>query len=124
MFGRVDGAVISVTEATGPRPSDIRTLWSYQPCRADEQAEIDERHRAGLIFLGDWHTHWQRRPRPSGQDRANVGDIVRRSRHGMNGLVLVIAGFVRAPSGLYVAVADDLDLHELTPIPAKTPVSI
>lgn len=115
LFGRLDGGVIRIVEATGPRPCDVRSPWSYEPCRTHEQAEIDERHARGLLFMGDWHTHWQRRARPSAQDRTNIGDIVRRSRHGMNGLVLVIAGFAGAPSGLYVAVADELDLHELEP---------
>jgi integrative and conjugative element protein (TIGR02256 family) len=113
LFGRLNGTVVKVTEATGPRPNDKRSPWSYEPCRADEQTEIDDRHGAGLLFLGDWHTHWQRHPRPSQQDRGNVADIVRQSRFRMNGLVLVIVGFGRPPAGLYVAVADELYLHQL-----------
>lgn len=113
LFGRFDGTVVSITAATGPRPRDVRTPWSYEPCREDEQAEIDEMHRDGLLFLGDWHTHKQRRPRPSQQDCLNVVEIVRKSHHAMNGLLMVIVGTVRAPSGLFVSVCDGEELHEL-----------
>lgn len=115
LFGRLFGDVVEISEATGPRPRDVRTPWSYAPYRADEQAEIEDWHNAGLIFVGDWHTHWQMRPRPSAQDRINVGDIARRMRHHMNGVVLVIVGYARHPSGLFVSIAENQDLHELTP---------
>jgi integrative and conjugative element protein (TIGR02256 family) len=115
LFGRFDGRAINVTNATGPRRRDVRTPWSYEPCREEEQAEIDEMYSAGAIFLGDWHTHMQQRPRPSEQDRRNIADIVSKTRHGLNGLLMVIVGTTQAPLGLCVCISDSVDLHELVP---------
>jgi integrative and conjugative element protein (TIGR02256 family) len=115
LFGRFEGRVITVTYATGPRRRDVRTPWSYEPCREEEQAEIDEMHRANFLFFGDWHTHLQPRPRPSEQDRQNVSDIVRKTRHGLNGLLMVIVGTTQAPSGLYVCISDGAELYDLVP---------
>jgi integrative and conjugative element protein (TIGR02256 family) len=57
LFARFELPDIVVAEATGPRRSDWRRRHAYWPSRRAEQAEIVERHRDGLHFVGDWHTH-------------------------------------------------------------------
>ena len=44
LFSRVEGEVITIVEATGPRLGDRRTRHSYEPDRRAEQVEIDDRH--------------------------------------------------------------------------------
>jgi integrative and conjugative element protein (TIGR02256 family) len=61
LFGHFQGATIEVVEATGPRRTDRRTRTSYIPDRRAEQREIDERFRRGLHFIGDWHSHPEKR---------------------------------------------------------------
>lgn len=56
LFARLALPEILVEEATGPRPSDWRTRYSYRPNRNAEQREIASRHARGLHFIGDWHT--------------------------------------------------------------------
>jgi integrative and conjugative element protein (TIGR02256 family) len=103
LFGRFHGSRIKVVEATGPRRTDRRTRTSYVPDRRAEQREIDDRFRRGLHFLGDWHTHPENIPHPSGPDVASLDDTVRRSAHAMLAFVLVVVGQRPAPEGLHVS---------------------
>jgi len=104
LFARIALPRIVVSEATGPRPTDRRTRTSYQPDRAAEQREILERHARGLHFIGDWHTHPETRPAPSGRDHRSIADCFVRSTHGLNAFVLVIVGTAALQEALYVAV--------------------
>jgi integrative and conjugative element protein (TIGR02256 family) len=118
LFGRVAGNTVTIEHATGPRPTDIRTRYSYQPDRKGEQAEIDDAHRKGLFFLGDWHTHPEPVPSPSAQDLLSIAEAFKKSTHHLNGFLLVIAGTQQLPSGLYVAVHNDKEAVRLL---ARTP---
>ena len=72
LFARFDGKEIIISEATGPRRSDRRGRHSYEPDRVAEQEEIDAIHRAGLHFVGDWHSHPEDVPAPSPRDRDSI----------------------------------------------------
>ena len=115
LFARVDGGAINIVEATGPRPTDRRSRYNYVPDRRAEQREIDERFLLGLHFVGDWHTHPQDIPRPSGVDLVSTADGVRKSRHSLNAFVMAIVGREAFPTGLYVAVHDGDEEHVLAP---------
>ena len=106
LFARLSPSRIVIEEATGPRRTDRRTRTSYVPDRAAEQREIDGRHAEGLHFVGDWHTHPEKHPRPSGLDVASISESVRKSTHALNGFLLVIVGQAEPPSGLLVSVHD------------------
>ena len=121
LFGSVAGNKVKVTFATGPRPTDIRTRYSYKPDRRAEQAEIDSSHRKGLFFLGDWHTHPEPLPIPSLQDLQSIREAFKKSSHHLNGFLLVIAGTERLPSSLYVAIHNDEETVRLVPR-GSTPV--
>ena len=92
LFARFELPDIIVVEATGPRRSDHRTRYSYYPNRRAEQREIVERHRSGLHFIGDWHTHPVDVPTPSNDDVDSMVELVTRSKHALNAFVLVIIG--------------------------------
>jgi integrative and conjugative element protein (TIGR02256 family) len=106
LFARLSLSRIVIEEATGPRRTDRRTRTSYVPDRAAEQREIDGRHAEGLHFVGDWHTHPEELPRPSGLDVASISESVRKSSHALNGFLLVIVGQAEPPKGLLVSVHD------------------
>ncbi len=106
LFARLSLPRIVIEEATGPRRTDRRTRTSYVPDRAAEQREIDTRHAEGLHYVGDWHTHPEARPCPSGLDIASISDSVRKSTHALNGFLLVIVGQAEPPDGLLVSVHD------------------
>lgn len=115
LFGRLLENRITVEIATGPRPTDIRRRHFYQPDRIAEQAEIDQYHGKGMLFLGDWHTHPEYLPVPSTQDRQSILETFKKSTHHLNGFLLVIAGTQELPSGLYVAIHNDSEAYRLLP---------
>lgn len=117
LFARFQGAAIHVVEATGPRRSDRRSRYSYEPDHCAEQREIDSRFPSGLHFVGDWHTHPEDYPRPSGVDLRSTAEGVRKSKHGLHAFVMVIAGRASLPAGLYVALHDGHVHHVLKPVP-------
>jgi integrative and conjugative element protein (TIGR02256 family) len=102
LFARFELPDIIIVEATGPRRSDWRARYSYRPSRRAEQREIIDRHRRGLHFVGDWHTHPEDRPTPSGDDTESMKEMVARSTHSLNAFVLVIVGRLDFPEGLSV----------------------
>jgi integrative and conjugative element protein (TIGR02256 family) len=116
LFARFRGDAIHVVEATGPRRSDRRSRYKYEPDRRAEQREIEERFPLGVHFIGDWHTHPEDDPRPSAVDLRTTADGVRTSRHGLHAFVMVIAGRAQFPAGLYVALHDGNAHHVLEPV--------
>jgi len=98
-----DPTVMAVVDITGPRQTDRRSMYNYEPDRIAEKAEIRERFALGLHFVGDWHTHRQRIPEPSGTDEHSIRELVRFSSHDLTGFVLVVVGQAAFPGGLHVS---------------------
>jgi integrative and conjugative element protein (TIGR02256 family) len=110
LFGTVTGRKISILEATGPRRTDYRSRYSYIPDRKAEQREIDKRFNPGLHFLGDWHTHPESFPTPSGTDLTNMRECVKRSKRAVSGFLLLIVGTAPMPKGLHASLHDGNDV--------------
>ena len=115
LFARLEAPDICIVEATGPRSTDKRGRTHYHPDRRAEQGEIRERHGHGLHYVGDWHTHPVRQPDASCVDLDNINDCVAKSRHELNGFVLIIVGTACAPKGLRVSVHEGERDHVLHP---------
>ena len=114
LFAGIRDGLIIVESATGPRWRDRRTRHTYEPHRPSEQREIDKHHRRGLHFVGDWHTHAEPVPHPSGIDLQSMSEAFRRSRHSLNAFLMVIVGTSILPEGLMVLACDAHSAHELT----------
>lgn len=102
MFGRTDGYRLIVEEATGPRKGDIRRRRSFEIDPIAAANEIKEREVKGLIYLGDWHTHPEDYAKPSDQDRANAGNLMKGAPQNPF-LLLVIVGARETYVGVYNA---------------------
>lgn len=120
LFARIEGRSIRVVEATGPRPTDRRSRFGYTPDRKSEQAEIDARHSAGLHYIGDWHSHPEARPTPSGRDERTMKSRVVLSQHQLNGILFAIIGTAELPAGLTAVVHDGKACHRLEAV-TETP---
>ncbi|WP_145397895.1 Mov34/MPN/PAD-1 family protein [Paracoccus sulfuroxidans] len=106
LFGAVEGQRVKVKLATGPRRSDRRGRFFFIADRLAERLEISALHKSGLHYLGDWHTHPQYVPIPSGTDLSSMADLFARSKHDLNAFLMVIVGTAEFPEGLHVS------LHE------------
>lgn len=115
LFARLGAGVVNIEAVTGPRRSDRRSRYSYAGDRTSEQGEIDVHHAAGLHYVGDWHTHPEDRPSPSGRDLLTMASRVTESRHLLTGFLFVIVGRAPAPDGLAVLVHDGVAAHRLAP---------
>ena len=106
LFGTIVDKTILIQEATGPRKSDKRSTYSYIPDRKAEQREIDQYFAAGLHFIGDWHTHPEPTPTPSGIDLRNMHECVRKSHRALSGFLLLVVGTASPPRGLHASLHD------------------
>ena len=95
------------------RFSDSR--FSFRPNRAAEQREIDNRHKKGLHFVGDWHTHPEDIPQPSHLDISSMQETVAKSIHSLNGFLMVIVGTKEFPDALSVSLCDGKTICFLKP---------
>jgi integrative and conjugative element protein (TIGR02256 family) len=104
LFARLSRFEIYVEVATGPRPRDKRTRASYVPDRIAERAEIENMFDQGLHFVGDWHTHPESIAYPSLIDESTITDCASKSKHKLNGFILVVVGTGALPSSMSVSV--------------------
>ena len=114
LFARFEGSAIVVEAATGPRATDWRSRFSFRPHRWAERREIKRMHARGLHYVGDWHTHPEALPTPSGTDVRSMAEMFRESRHDLAGFIMVIVGTAAVPEGLFVGVTDELGVSRLT----------
>lgn len=102
LFGRVTDTLVSITHAAGPRAGDERGRFTFRSDPETAQADIGRFARRGLLYLGEWHTHAEAIPRPSGSDEHAMRQIYARSRLNTAALLLVIIGLGEADDDLGV----------------------
>lgn len=93
-----------VCKATGPKENDKRGRFFFLPNRKSERAEINRNHEDGLHFVGDWHTHPEAVPRPSGEDLTSIQNCYSESTHSLKYFVMIIVGTSAFPEGLCVSI--------------------
>jgi integrative and conjugative element protein (TIGR02256 family) len=115
LFALIEGREIVVCDATGPYPRAWRARFgcAIDPVRA--QQEIDDRHPSGLHYIGEWHSHPEPVPNPSGRDEATMKSRVTESSHALNGFIFMIVGQADLPLGLTVLLHDGSRSFTLRP---------
>lgn len=106
LFAAFEKYRVRIIHATGPRETDRRSRCAFFPDRRTENREIRERFGAGLHFIGDWHTHPEPHPTPSGVDLSSMRDCFRKSRHSLTHFVMIVVGQREGPVGLWVSLHD------------------
>ena len=114
LFARFDGNKVQIDRATGPRTTDRRSIRSFIPNRMKERREIRRLYKIDLHYVGDWHTHPEQQPTPSGTDIDSFRDMFLKSKHRLASFVMIIVGTAPLPSGLFVGLCTGNGLHELT----------
>ena len=102
LFGTINAEQICVTEVSGPYAGDERSRYSYRSNPVAAQHGIEERHRRGLLYLGEWHTHAETNPNASSLDDDAMRHLIVSSQLNSNSLLLMIVGQARDAAGLGV----------------------
>lgn len=113
LFARTAGKLIQIEAATGPYRSGWRTRYACTVPPMDAQREINEMHPMGLHYVGEWHSHPEPVPRPSGRDRKTMSSRVLKSEHDLQGFIFVLIGQAPLPEGISVLVHDGCQEFEL-----------
>lgn len=115
LFGTfVGGQSVRVSVATGPSRGSLRSRFSFRPNRAAEKREIESFHKRGLHYLGDWHSHPEPCPSPSGCDETKMMQIYGASHHDLNCVLMVIVGTSTFPDALWVSTVTDSRVEPAT----------
>jgi len=106
LFARFEGNDTVVVEATEPKSLDSRARCLFIPNRLLQRQAIKALHREGKHFVGDWHTHPQPVPSPSGEDVNSMVECFRKSQHELKAFLMVIVGTAELPEGLFICLVD------------------
>lgn len=100
LFGTVDEAFVRIACATGPYAGDERTRYRYRSNPAAAQCAVEAQSTAGLLYLGEWHTHAEDHPSASSLDGDAMTRLIASSKLNSNSLVMLIVGRAVGPDGL------------------------
>lgn len=100
LLGTVHGSSLAVTEATVPTTWDTRlqSFFERMPFGHSSIAQARWKASSGMVrYLGEWHTHPQDYPYPSGLDRTEWNKLSRKRSDGRPMLAVIVGR-----KGLYV----------------------
>ncbi|HUN91134.1 MAG TPA: Mov34/MPN/PAD-1 family protein [Burkholderiaceae bacterium] len=102
LFAGIRGklARVEVATVTGGRSS--RRGRRFRPDPLQQRAEVSFHASRGLCYVGDWHTHPEDEPAPSGIDEATMLDVFRSANPPWGAMLMIIVGRARFPAGLFV----------------------
>ena len=100
LFGSIKATQICVTEASGPYAGDERSRFRYRSNPAAAQRAIEDRHRRGLLYLGEWHTHAEDHPSASSLDDDAICRLIASSQLNTNTILMMIVGRARGAAGV------------------------
>jgi integrative and conjugative element protein (TIGR02256 family) len=102
LFGTINAAQVRVIEASGPYAGDERSRYRYRSNPTAAQRAIEDRHKRGLLYLGEWHTHAEDHPSVSSLDDDAMRRLLTSSQLNSNSLLMMIVGRARNATGLAV----------------------
>lgn len=102
LFGTINAEQVYVTEVSGPYVGDERSRYRYRSHPAAAQRAIEERHKRGLLYLGEWHTHAEDTPSASSLDDEAMRRLISSSQLNSDALLMMIVGRARGVAGLAV----------------------
>lgn len=102
LYGAVTDERVTVSHVAGPRRTDERGRFWFRSDPKKAQIDIERFARRSLLYLGEWHTHAEAAPRPSGSDEQAMRQIYARSLLNTNALLLVILGCVKSGDDIRV----------------------
>ena len=119
LFAKMLLPKIVIEEATHPHEKDKQFRFSFIPFRNAQRRIIKGRFRRGLHFVGEWHTHSQESPTPSGLDLHSMHDSFVKSKHELNAFVMIIVGSKRSQLRLWISIHNHGGYLPLAQLPAR-----
>lgn len=113
LFARFEGDDAIIVEATEPKALDKRSRYGFIPSKWLQRQEIKSKYKQGMHFVGDWHSHPQPVPFPSGDDKESMIDCFCKSRHELKAFLMVIVGTAEPPGSFYVCLVDGREITKL-----------
>jgi len=92
LLARVSKEEVRILEATKAEKNASISRFLFQPNLKQKRRIVQEAFKDGLHFIGEWHTHPEKDPSPSGLDRYSMTDSFRRSKHELDCFVMIIVG--------------------------------
>ena len=102
LFGTINAEQVVVAEVSGPYAGDERSRYRYRSNPATAQRAIEEHHKRGLLYLGEWHTHAEDTPSASSLDDDAMRRLISSSQLNSDALLMMIVGRARGSAGLAV----------------------
>jgi len=98
-----------IIQATEPHYSDSRGLTFFIRKKQPAQRQVNSawvKSSGSLVYLGEWHTHSQRNPRPSTEDRDLMAKVISETLMDIDYVYMIIVGTddywigIQTPEGL------------------------
>lgn len=111
LLGQITNEKVYILKVTTPNKFDRASRYSFDCNKDAAQVIIDyEFTNSGqkTIYIGEWHTHPENNPNPSGVDKRMIDNQYFKNKLNEPFLILIIQGL----KGLYVAMFDGKKLEE------------
>jgi integrative and conjugative element protein (TIGR02256 family) len=102
---------VVITHASLPNRWDVRRWSLFKINVKAARSVIAAQFKLGRHYIGEWHTHPETNPTPSGTDKKTINTLFSDSDHQLHYLILMIVGSTPDFSKSYVALADGHTLH-------------
>ncbi|MGY4048489.1 Mov34/MPN/PAD-1 family protein [Aeromonas piscicola] len=106
------GHSVDVSAISLPGCGDQATPTSFIPDRARGKKEIERRFRRGQHFIGEWHSHYERHPTPSPQDRSTIRSLFQSSKHDLPMFLMLIISSEADASLIHISATNGKALYE------------
>jgi integrative and conjugative element protein (TIGR02256 family) len=110
LLGQIRDKGIYILRASTPNKFDKASRFSFECNKDAAQVIINfefQNSNKKTIYIGEWHTHPEKIPSPSGIDKSMIKEQFRRNTLNEPFLILVIQGL----GDLYIALWDGKKLH-------------
>lgn len=98
LLGRlvIDSDDIVIDKITVPGIGDKRKAFTFWRSKASHQKQVNKswkESKGTQIYLGEWHSHPEPVPMPSGHDECNWTSIIKKAKFEQDELLFAIAGY-------------------------------
>jgi integrative and conjugative element protein (TIGR02256 family) len=110
------GDHIVISEASQPTCMDRSGRFFFIPDLHTSQNEIERQFEQGLAYIGDWHTHPTKFPKPSHKDISTIKSIFHESEHYVDYILMLIIGTGGDFRDSFLCLTDGCTLYQMSSV--------